>query len=569
MMKSVLSLLSLTVALSSAHAANDDMILQTRVDQPSMSWLVEKTRVLLSNNQIGDGTTGTSMMDDITVPLTNLLPAPGKGNTLPKFDLGTISNELLDLWKLDVRSASLRVRVPSISYAVGKISLKPSKLSVEDPTLDLNTDVSVDSLNISLNQGIQVDVMFVNPANNQLESYFTASLDPTSFVLPKGAPELGFNVDFTAKHDETFSFQMKDSDFTSVTKFFTSNQSAIQILAMQTQKPLSADQIKVNPVIVKLNANLSRSISFDSFKPIVQAEIPDLTKQIFTVVAAQIQRGLGKQLLQHVFSITAPDKLSVNADGVYAGFNTAIFTQPEATQLSLGLQGDFCTSSLFQSFGTGCVAKMPAFTPAHSLSAEENKMAKDEVTAKLASGKQDVAFSVSEEYLNRLLKTILDANVFGDQLKNNNLAFGPKGIFIVLDQDLGKIKVYLDLEYSGAKGIQHLLISEKHPIHFPLAFEGKISVTAKADGTPTLVIKTGKIVSSPEEIIHGVPELGLDSKLLPVLKKKVAGLILKLAGGFENYDLPTLDLPLFTGVGLEKSTIEASQHGRLHIYFKM
>ena len=89
------------------------------------------------------------------------------------------------------------------------------------------------------------------------------------------------------------------------------------------------------------------------------------------------------------------------------------------------------------------------------------------------------------------------------------------------------------------------------------------------DSVPHITIKTGKLMSTADDIINGIPEFNLDSHLIPALKKKIASMILKMAAQDENQIVLSMDIPLFTGLGLEKTTYETSQYGRLNLYFKL
>ena len=559
-MKSLLLLLSFILTASpAAKADNDDIMIQSRVDQPSLSWLVDKTRLLISNAGLNVGTTGTAPIADIIIPMSNLLQDPSYKK---------VETMVGSIFGLDIKDAALRLRIPTISYEVDTIHANPKKLSVNDPNLELQATVLIQGVKVSLNQGIQADFMIKNPATQQMESYFTATLDPATVIVPSNLDPVQFDVDFTAHRDEKISFKLKNANLTAIPAYIDSHIKSIQTLAMATQKPLSADQLTVNPVIIKLSSDLSRSIQFDDFKPLVQSQLPFLIKSIMNVVGNAVQVSIGPNILQTVFSTSISSSLSVSEDGIFSQFDAALFSQPISSQLALGVQGDLCTSKLNDQYGQGCMAHMEAFTPARVISEDDQQKAKAEVTAKLASGEQDIAVSVTENYLNRLLKTSVDAGLLNDMLKGDDLELGPKGIFIVFDQVTQNPQIYLDLLYTGKKGIMSVIVNEKHPLHFPLRMTTSLQFDLK-DSVPHITIKTGKLMSTADDIINGIPEFNLDSHLIPALKKKIASMILKMAAQDENQIVLSMDIPLFTGLGLEKTTYETSQYGRLNLYFKL
>jgi len=175
---------------------------------------------------------------------------------------------------------------------------------------------------------------------------------------------------------------------------------------------------------------------------------------------------------------------------------------------------------------------------------------------------------LSEEYINRLLRTTIHAKLWEDALSTQQLSLGPKGAFVVLSSESQSLDLILDLLYTGdGKGLQNLFINQNRPIHFPL----RIGITPAfelVDSSPLLLFKTGKINSDASEIINGIAEYGLSSKLIVGLKKTIANMILKMGDSLAGKTVFEVNLPALKGSGIENAQFEASAFGRLNLYLK-
>jgi hypothetical protein len=57
--------------------------------------------------------------------------------------------------------------------------------------------------------------------------------------------------------------------------------------------------------------------------------------------------------------------------------------------------------------------------------------------------------------------------------------------------------------------------------------------------------------------------------LVPLLKRKIAKMVIDMASKLEGKNAVEMDIPVMKGVGLEKATYEATPYGRLNIYIKI
>ncbi len=559
-MKNLAVLCTALSIIPAASAAKNDLLIQTRLDQKSMNWVIDKTRLVLSNVDIKDGLTATiPLIDDSLIPLADI----GDSEQFRQ-----IKKRVTDVFHVSFKNAALRVRIPQIYYHVASLHAKPHSFSVKDPVFHLDTTASIQGFDLNLLNGIQVDLMLVNPTSKKLESYLTASVKPVGVSVPTSLPPANFDLSFETVRDQGFTFKLKDYNLNRLPDYIESHSRDLIIKMNQSGAPISADDIAVNPVIVKLSG-LTRSIDFDSFKPLVQKKMPLILGKVFRGVGNALKNKIGPQILTQVFSQHTRSDFDIKGKHIYSHFAADAFAQPASNQLTIGVDGTLCTNELFLLHDRACVTHMNPFSEVRSITASDRKQGNLEVTATLAQGKADIALSVSEEYINRVLQTSVDAKLWDEMLAADHLKLGPKRVFVVFNHASNTPDLYLDLIYSGSgRGIERLFINERHPIRFPLRMSTSVHFQVR-DKIPFLVIKTEKLMSDSNEIINGLPEYGLDSDLVWGLRRKIASMIVEMAYSLENKTAVEIELPLFKEVGLETSWSETSAFGQLNLYFKI
>jgi hypothetical protein len=556
----IFAVLSQTAALNVQAQTSEDMILQARLEQKSLSWLIDKTRLILANSHIDDKLNAETTIDkDPVFTMDELSKDP---------EFVAMRDMMSKVFKVDLKNAVIRLRIPKIQYKIDTIHANPLAMNIQDPVLNLKVQAILKGVYVKLTQGLQADFMIPNPTTKVLESYLTATLDPVSIDIPQTIEPLNFEVNFEAKRDQEFHYALKSYNLDTIPPYVDRNQKLMTILAGVDQKGgLTAEHIKVNPIIVRLN-NLTRSVNFDTFKPVLQKKMPQIITNVLSLLGTSLRNSIGPKILTQVFSSSMKSDLIVANTNLYTRFATALFSQPESNQLSLGVQGDLCTAETYNRYHEQCQSYEPKPEPIRTISVADKQKGLEELKDVLARGNADVALSISEEYVNRLLRTTINAKLWDDMLTEDHLAIGPKGVFVIFNKKTQNPELFLDLLYLGDKGIQKLFVNPNNPIHFPLRMSTSLGFTLK-DEVPYLTIKTEKLLSDINEIIYGIPEYDLTTKMVPLLKKKIGNMVIKMASKLEGKNAVQMDIPVFKGLGLEKTSYEVSPYGRLNLYFKL
>ena len=549
----------LALLLLSSTANAQDIFLQTRLEERTLTALIDKTRVLLNNSNIGDQMAGEiAFKDDINFPLDEITTDVD----YPKFrDL------ISTVFKIDLKNAVIRVRIPKIGYKVEKLSAAPLNLSVSDPLLDLGVTASIHGITTSLDAGLDLDLMIPNQVTKKNDSYLTAHVDPTTIIVPNTIEPMSFGIQLEAHRDQFFTYNLKSYDLSAVPDFVNNHLKDFEILNIEKNIPLSAQNIAINPVIVRLG-DLSRTIDFDVFRPIVQKRLDKIITLVFAKIAESLQTKIGPNILKSVFAAKTASDLVIKNDSLYTRFVTANFSQPAPNQLYLGVNGELCTAESYKQNHEQCTQQEKFPDPVRLVSDGDRSNAKLEIMESLARGDSDLVLSLSEEYLNQLLSITIDANLWDSSLSAQHLALGPKGAFLVLNERTQTPELYLDVLYQGQGGAEGLIVNVNHPLRFPLRISTAMSII-NVGGIPHLIIKTNKVLSENDDIINGIPEFDLPSHLIPGLRKKISKMVLKMSAQIEGQTAMDLDLPVLKNIDLEKTWHEASPFGRLNLFFKL
>ena len=539
-------------------AAPDDVLLQTRISRGSMEWLIEKTLLILNNAEIDDGLTGITTIDDEILTLDEITSDPA---------VEKVRSLVSSVFRVDAAKAVLRIRIPKLSYKVNSLRASAKHLDVVDPVMNIDASARIQGVDIGLPEGVQVDLMVPDSKTGALNRFLSATLAPSQVKVPASLEPAEFEVSLQALRDDNLNFKLTGYKLDTLPPYVERHVNEIQTSELATGGPITAEQIAVQPVYVRVN-QLSRTIDFSVFKPLIQKKMKGILTTIILEVGKSLKTSIGPSILKSIFKESLPSTLAISSDPFYTSFKVKSFSQPKRDQFQLGVGGGLCTLEMYRRFGINCVQETPVPEPVRLIGPDIRRLAVEEMSSVLASGKADVVTSVSEEFLNRIIKTAIDSKLWDELLAADHLKLGPKGAFVILDQKGSAPVLYLDLIYSGKGGFEGIFINPKRPIRFPLRIDTRLSFPLE-NGIPKLVITTEKVLSDADEIIRGIPQYGLPSKLVCGLRKKVAKMILRMSKTLEGKNTVELPLPIFKGIGLEKTWMESSEFGRMNIYFKI
>jgi hypothetical protein len=423
-------------------------------------------------------------------------------------------------------------------------------------------------LQASLPEGIAVDLVIKDPKTGQEASFLNAFINPFSLDLPQNAEPISFDVEFETRRENGFNYSLRNQNLNAIPGIVDRNLGKFILSDLRSRNSFSAESIYVDPVTIRLNGMLKRTIRFESFRPIIQKRMNSIIASILSELGTSLKTTIGPSILTSVFNNNSRSDLIIENDSIYTRYLTSSFDQPDQNQLSIGISGELCTKVQYQAKGESCHNANSFPAPIRTIPESDRQQAAREISESLASGKSDLILSLSEEYLNRLLHTTIQADLWNESLQKSGVALGPKGAFIVMNQKSGAPELYLDLLYTGEKrGLQSIIINSRRPLRFPLRISTELEIKNQ-DNVPHLLIRTKKVESTIEEIVSGIPEYDLPSQLIRGLRKKIARMILEMTSEVNNQTAVDLDLPVLKDIDLNHTRIESSAFGRLNILYR-
>jgi hypothetical protein len=553
--------LFLSLALIHGSVAKaQDLLVQTRIEAGTLNGLIDKTRILLKNNDVADGLSGRiELNEEVRFTLDELT----QSDNYRKFQ-----EVFLSVFGLDLKHAQIRMKLTKLDYRIDKVRVLPLDARVEDPSLKLLMQTSLNGIYTALPEGIAIDLVLTDPKSGKEGSFLKAFVNPLSVELPANAEPVTFDVDFETRRDTGFTYTLQNYNLNAIPGMVNRNLGNFTVADLNKRNLFSADSISVDPVTIRLNGILKRTISFDTFRPLIQKRMNGIIASIFSELGESLKTTIGPKILASVFNNTSRSDLIIENESIYTRYLTSSFLKQANNQLAIAIKGELCTAKLYQTYGESCHNRNSFPAPVRTISEQDRAEASREINEAISSGSSDMVLSLSEEYLNRLMHTTIQADLWNDALQKSGVALGPKGAFIVMNKQNRTPELYLDLLYTGEKkGLQSIVINQRRPLRFPLRISTELEIK-NVENVPHLLIRTKKVESTIDELIYGIPELDLPSHLIRGLRKKIARMILEMTDEVNGQTAVDLDLPVLKDIDLSRTRIEASRYGRLNILYR-
>ncbi len=120
-----------------------------------------------------------------------------------------------------------------------------------------------------------------------------------------------------------------------------------------------------------------------------------------------------------------------------------------------------------------------------------------------------------------------------------------------------------------ARGLERIATGVRE-IRFPLVLNVGIRFENQAN-VPTLIIRSHSVDTSDSVLIHGIPELGIESSIRRVsrFRGKVLSAIRTAVVGLDNKDILPVPVPELSGLSLEDADFHSDGKGRLYGTLKL
>lgn len=353
---------------------------------------------------------------------------------------------------------------------------------------------------------------------------------------------------------QELSFKILNSSFESLAEIMKKNPNDFE---------LGYESIDIPQVSISIG---SRRMNIDPNKvraAIVAREqlIKDL---LIEQLRGQLKSGIAQKALDLVQTVKIPNEYWITVDKMQMKLKIArIAGSPGSKNVIMRVQSDFCTLVSFDENQEECLKSKTTIPAASITTPEKLRKSIDEVKATLTRGDANMVASISEDYINKLVSTTVDAGYFDEKMLEAGATFGPTKTFVRLNERGDTGTLYIDLKYK-ITGIQSALVGGNE-IRFPLVLKCTMRIEKGPAGFPVVIFRVKEAVLDNKTLRKGFPQMGLPSTVerLRRFESKVVKKIREEVKPMIGEDIISLELPVFKDVGLESLEFISDGNGRM------
>ncbi len=530
-----------------AQPHKPDIILQTRLDESNSPMFIEQARSVLINNGLNDPYR-YQLKKPLEVSLDEAI-AGASGESQEWY------RNLQKFLSIKLFESNYMLQVNDFAYDISdyNVKLKATRenggFSFTAKNLIYRPQLSASSIKliVALNRGsklppISFDISIINPK-------FTIDKEASVDILMSWGSLLS---------KSGFDFHFKEVDLTSL---------FLDMAADPESYQFSWDDLEVPELKLKVG---SKTLKIDSekLKNYIRRNQEEFKLAIIDMIMTQ------KKIKQGEKFVIKPDmKFSLSRKfGFHSDINGEFYIEKDEListyVLRHELNGIFCLPTYFgfdsveESHCEGLPSPVP---PRRQITQAQYNQSVKMFSELFEKHNASIGLSVSEDYINRLIRTIVEGGLF--ETNGKEFGLGPQKAFALSDTKGSEFSLYVDILYKTTKS-QRLLIGKKE-LHFPVKLMAKLSIEHKND-VPHLMIDISRHVSTDELLRHGVPKFGLVSNVDDTrFTKKVLKGIRKGVATFVGKRLVEVNLDELKGSYLENMQFIADGQGRAMAIVKL
>ena len=538
-------------SVAATAGSTPDILIQSKVDQVWSSYLIERLRTLFANTEVEDPFNIQFKNDEVVT--SAILPS----DLAP--DQKEIFTELALSMGMDIDQSKIQVVTKGLSYNVAKVSPSIRPVTANGRLLGLQSDLDLSFSDVQV-AAQEVDLsLMVAPKDGgaPFEYLKVALIKPLVHVDPTAV--LDFSCRLKPVVAETMSFKVLSSSFVDLQDFLLKN---------DTKVAFSPGVVSMDPITLHVGPR-THVITAEKVSKIIDQNQMVIKKILITQFAEALTTGLGDTFLKLIFDQPYATDVWLPSE-VYSKIKVNSIRDANVDEMAVDLSGSFCGAADFKKYGDGCEQFEKFWPDVRSTSADQLAVSKAAMTDVLSKKSANLVASVSEQYVNRLVRKTIEMGLWKDVLPKG-ADIGPLGGFLILDEAGDSFHFYLDLLYTGS--------------HFDKAAIGKktlrIPVSMKVSMKIVNHVVNGKDVPAISFIVHsadtsmdflmkGLPEYGLISDMPHLrFKKKIAAAMTKELSPYYEKEILKIDFPVITGLGLEQAVFRSDGQGRALIQLQV
>jgi hypothetical protein len=522
-----------------------DIVVVSKLDADWSKVLITKIRTILSNFKI---------LDPFKYAYDGeLVIGPTEARTLLPASSTKLLNDLGNVLGLDFFKAQAQASMTGFAYEVK--GFKTDLNAAENIGADLVIKTGLSASEVFV-QASKITISVKIPTQNG-ESLPVIAIDIIKPVIEATNENL---VKLFAKlriHNELDSYSFKIDEL-------NLNQMADNLSLKTGDVKINYEKIVVPKVSIKIG---DKRVDFSQAKiqQYLRNNHEGLKGILLSQLAKILRKGTADAVQKGVQNFKMPKKYWMMIPTIKTMVNfTKITNFPVSNTLQLNLDGDFCADDVYLIYKELCVSKRLTKVSPSRLNDDNFQASLAMLNEIIQKDEIDMVASVSEDYLNKLLATTIDAGLWTEALKTAGIELGPNKVSLRLDKQGNTGTFILDGIYRPRK-LERIALGVS-VIRFPLALSVAFKIQEQNDDEPVLVVTVVAPDTSDETLLHGLPQYGVESSIGTIrrFQGKVLSTIRYALKDFNNRDMVTLPVTQLKGLNLDKAEFHSDGLGRMY-----
>jgi len=533
-----------TLTAMAKNFKSPDIIIKTKLTSDWSDLLVTKIRKLLKNHDLADP---FKQNFDGSIVVTD--------SVIEEY-LNPSARELVqDLGKvigLELLQSKTNVTIDGLAYDVQNLRTDIKATANNKNSFLVAADLSAGKVKLSAQK---ITLALILPGH-ETPVLKIQVLNPQIFAVDSRLINFFTQLELISKTD-SYVLDLQQVNFQRLVSRLISNPDAIKI---------SFDRIEIPKISIKVG---NKKINFDPQK--IEDMLIDKEDAFKSLLIGQTSSILTTELTEALRDILKKYNISKNywisADPLAMHFGVLdIDRDVERNDIEISLNGNFCTIENYTHNEKDCVKSNELKPPKSRLSSIHHEKSNNEMKSIFRTGSANLMFSVSEDYVNKILVSTMEAGLWQDVFKESSIELGPQQLFIRLDEKGETGTLYMDVVYTPSK-TERLLVGEES-VRFPLVIKAGIRIETKdQEDSPVFIINLKEIDLSDRTLLNGVPQIGLESNVYKLrFKKKILEKIRSEVAPLRGQDIIQLAYPELRGVGIERANFLSDGQGRMNAY---
>ena len=528
-----------------------DILIQSKVDQVWSSYLIDRLRTLFANTQVEDPFNIQFKNDEVVT--SAILPS----DLAP--DQKELFTELALSMGMDIDQSKIQVVTKGLSYNVAKVSPSIRPVMADGHLLGLQSDLDLSFSGVQVAaQEVDLSLMVAPKEGGAPFEYLKVALiKPLVHVDPTAV--LDFSCRLMPVVAETMSFKVLQSSFVDLQDFLLKN---------DTKVAFSPGVVSMDPITLHVGPR-THVITAEKVSKIIDQNQMVIKKLLINQFAEALTTGLGDSFLKLIFDQPYATDVWLPSE-VYSKIKVNSIRDANVDEMAVDLSGSFCGAADFKKYGDSCDQFEKFWPDVRTTAHDRLKVSKAMMTDVLAAKNANLVASVSEQYINRLVRKTIEMGLWKDVLPKG-ADIGPLGGFLILDEAGDSFNFYLDLLYTGSH-FDKAVIGKK-TLRIPVSMKVSMKiVNHDVDGksVPAISFIVHSADTSMDFLMKGLPEYGLVSDMPHLrFKKKIAAAMTKELSPYYEKEILKIDFPVITGLGLEQAVFRSDGQGRALIQLQI